>query len=97
MMGLFSWFKKPCVQLPTLLVHPPLPEKILARTLKTHFTHEGVQAMIQAVELEAAYHQALAISDRVVANGQAGQAYHAGAAAGLLRVLKVLADIRDSK
>lgn len=100
---MFAFFSRkslppaPVAQLPSLLVGPPLGDEAQLAVLRSHFRHVGVQALIQALETEAAYHQAQAISAPVIAGGERGQLWHAGAASGLLQVLKVLADCREKE
>lgn len=80
------------ILLPTLLIEPPLDEVRLEKTLRLHFKHPGVQALIQALETEAAAENALALSADVIAQGR--QAGHAGGATALLRVLGELEKVR---
>lgn len=85
------------VQMPTLLIAPPLEGAAQMAVLRSHLHHAGVQALIQALETEAAYHQAQAISAPVIAGNERGQLWHAGAASGLLQVLKVLSECREAE
>jgi hypothetical protein len=84
--------KRPVVvQLKSLLIHPQLPEEENLRVLARCLEHEGVQALIQGLETEAAYWQGMAVDTGTPVEMRH---HYAGGAASLLRILKVLEDLK---
>lgn len=80
------------VRLPSLLSRAERTEEEVQQAIRAQWEHEGVQALIQALETEAAFWQATAITEDVATGARAS--YHAGAAMSLTRVLGVLATLK---
>lgn len=84
-------FRKPeamPVQLPSLLKNPPLDEKTLDKVLKAHLEHEGVQALIQVLEEDAAKLNARTLDVDNLISGRSVN--YGGGAEALFHVLEAL-------
>jgi hypothetical protein len=80
--------RKTPVLLPSLVVRWIEDEEVLSKTLQRTLNEPGVQALIQALETEAAAEMGLALRNDAAAN------YHAGGASALLNVLRELGKLR---